>query len=738
MGKRKSLYGLLTTFLFMVFMSSGLAAQDKKTFGIEESMNTVNVNIQALNPDGSYAAFTTATQKNRLNIDHFSFANPAYVQEYTSRLNVLNTGTGEHRDIIGRDAVIREYVWSPDGNTLAFFMLKDQRPTLQLYDVDRNRLRELKPRTDKEIASISDLQWSSDGSALFINLRENGWRDKADSMYTVTNDGPIVIQDSRNDFLAWERVRLHNAMTIPARVEVQSRRVTELAPEGMYEDPVLAEDGSFLSLLQEFPQKTDYTRSGESLYDLYKISLEDPAYVDTLIAKAEEDPDPDWNHAGTAWAYSDDGKIFIRSVDEEEGTEITADFDEKVEDGDTTSISYRFMRWSPDDRQLLLSTDEGYHLIDTAGEEIELVYEFPENRDEAPRLNLAEWTEDGRYLYFAYSARDEWQRGINRYDLESREMEELWVDDHLYGDWQFAEESDVIIFNRASGNRPYEIYVSDDSMDSPAKVTGFNDWLGDYKLGDTELIRYMDVDGDTLYGVLYYPADYEEGKKYPLIALIYETFFDNSFRSDAALLTNRNYFVLRPSVDLEQGYPGEAWMKGVTVAINKLMERGMVDGNKLGVQGTSYGGYAANLLITQTDRFAAAVNNSGKVNMISFLGDSPKITTRNYAAAEVGQDRIGETFWEAPDKYIAHSAVFFADRIKTPLLIMSGEGDWNVPADNQREMYYAMRRLGKTVKWVNYMEGGHGAGRAGRTEDYFHHWETIFDWYAEHFEKKEE
>jgi dipeptidyl aminopeptidase/acylaminoacyl peptidase len=73
------------------------------------------------------------------------------------------------------------------------------------------------------------------------------------------------------------------------------------------------------------------------------------------------------------------------------------------------------------------------------------------------------------------------------------------------------------------------------------------------------------------------------------------------------------------------------WMKGITTAVNEI-ERGLVDDEKLGVHGTSYGGYATNLLIIQGDRFNAAINISGKVNIVSFLGDSPRIGIRNYSA----------------------------------------------------------------------------------------------------------
>ena len=76
-----------------------------------------------------------------------------------------------------------------------------------------------------------------------------------------------------------------------------------------------------------------------------------------------------------------------------------------------------------------------------------------------------------------------------------------------------------------------------------------------------------------------------------------------------------------------------------------------------------------------------------------------------------------------------HSAIFSADRITTPLLLMTGGEDHNVPAINTREMYYALRRLGKPVTWVNYSNGGHGAPNT--TESDITDWhQRILDWYA--------
>ena len=133
----------------------------------------------------------------------------------------------------------------------------------------------------------------------------------------------------------------------------------------------------------------------------------------------------------------------------------------------------------------------------------------------------------------------------------------------------------------------------------------------------------------------------------------------------------------------------------------------MADPDRLGVEGTSYGGYATVLLLTQTDRFKAAVNISGKVDMVSFYTDSPRLGVRNTHAPEKSQDRIGGTLWEYPERYLDHSAILQADRIKTPLLCLTGDQDPNVPDSQSREIFYALRRLGRDVEWVHYVNGAH-------------------------------
>jgi dipeptidyl aminopeptidase/acylaminoacyl peptidase len=273
---------------------------------------------------------------------------------------------------------------------------------------------------------------------------------------------------------------------------------------------------------------------------------------------------------------------------------------------------------------------------------------------------------------------------------------------------------------------PPDLWLGDVVGFALKRVVESNPQLASRALPSTKLVAYLDADGRTQFGVLTLPA--EGGRALPTVFSVYEDFFDDSFDATTMLLASRGYAVMKPSVTFETGYPGEAWLKGVTASANKLIEMGVTDSSRLGVHGTSYGGYATNLLITQTHRFKAAINISGKVDLVSFYTDSPRLGVRNVNAAEKTQDRIGATMWEQPQKYVQHSAVMFADRIKTPLLLVTGGEDHNVPAINTREMYFALRRLGKPVEWVNYTNGGHGIPMTNAAE--FADWHNrLLGWY---------
>lgn len=727
----------LATFL-LLSVPLALSAQALRPFTMEDALRIQSVNTAAVTDDARWIAATVSTAQSRMNTDHFRFGDPTYIGPSLVEVMVLDAETGESYALFEEPVQVSGFTWSPRGDRLAFRRLVNEEVRLEIWDRDSERVRQVRLRPQRELAWGGSMEWLPDGSGLVLGIRAENWAAAARAAYEAMEFGPIVVQDSSEPFLSWDAVRNRGSLAELALVTVEGGRLRVLAPEAGYQDLRVAADGTHITYTTATPQKTSYERGKGTEYAYFRLSLAEGAEVEEIMEKGEKRIRASWAPDGHGFAWSDKGDVFFKAPEADSAKNLTEDFRKPLSESDTTKQSFSLEEWHPDSGGFLLRAQDGYYLM-MEGEEPEMVWPFPgENREEwgeAPQLSIVRWTEDGRYLYASRSARDKWERGLVRYDLNRRQEELLVLDSDMYRSWTVAEDGSRVVFRRSDGDRPDELWTASGTFDDARVLTDMNPWISEVALAESQLIKYLDVDGEELYGILYTPANYQEGTPLPLVAEIYETFFNNGYNYSAQTVAGQGWFVLRPSVDLEIGFPGEAWAKGVTTAINTLMDRGMVDGKRLGVHGTSYGGYAANLIITQTDRFAAAINISGKVNIISFLGDSEKITTRNYSAAEVGQDRIGATLWEQPQKYWEHSAVMFADRIETPLLLLTGHGDWNVPDTNTREMYYALRRLEKEVVWVNYMGAGHGAGRAGTVEDYRDHWTRIIDWYETHFEK---
>lgn len=758
-------------------LSAPSAAADKSPFTVSDSLRIKSFSLQSMTEEGRYLAGSLSVRLDRLGTDHKRYRDPTYIPPRLGEITILDTVSQQMTPLFKTKVQARSLTWSPDGRILAFFLLKDGRYSLYTYDRKQRKLEEISLGSQKSIASNSYLIWSSDGSRLLLALRDSSWEKESLAMFKEATEGPIIVYDSREPFLKWDVIRDQALLLIPALVSLKDGSVTELLPEDRYGGVRLAKDDSFITYVVTYPLKTEYGqnyyRQGGREYELCRLDLKLSAQPRTLIKKTKKRLNLSWNEENTLFAWSDEGDIFLQSVTEVEPRNLTKDKvtpeeagevekDEKktkTEKGaERTSeesknketekskqkVRFTMMRFSPDGSRLLARTKKGYWLIDHRKGTLEMVYNFPDEEDvDTPRgapspASVVSWSPDGRYLYMTYSAKDKWERGYTRYDLKERRMSDLVKDSNLYRGLQMSKDGQKFFCNFSNGDLPSDIYMTDKDFTHKIRLTELNPWVLERKLTRSELIKYLDVDGKELTGILYYPVDYAPGKKYPLVCEIYERFFDNGFHPNMNIIANQGWFGLRPSVDLVEGYPGEAWVKGVTSVINKLIEKEMVDPDKLGVHGTSYGGYATSLLITQTNRFAAAVNISGKVNIISFLGDSPRIGHRNYGAAEAGQDRLGKTLWEAPLKYINHSAVMFADRIETPHLLITGEGDWNVPAVNTRELYYALRRLGKTCVWVNYWHDGHGMGAAVDEATYQDKWDRVLDWYTTFFAEAEE
>jgi len=733
---------LSATLSAILFLSATLAASTaaqsaSSTFTIDDLFGVANITVADLSDDGRWAAATSGSLRDRIGIDNYRFGDPTYIAPFLSDIWIIDTQSGKSQRLFAEKRQVRSLRWSPDASRLALFVRKGDLFEPIIWERATNKFIAIALPQSKYAAENSDIHWSADGAQLMFDLRPQSWRKQARERFELETRGPVFVQSSKEPFLAWEDLRRMSSIKSIVVYDTKSGQTRETIPETRVNSYELSEDGTFITYYEDITKKTDYDVIFGAENQVRVLPW--AGGEARTVIKSTKGLTIIWSRDSRRYAYAKDGNIFFGSIDEAEPKQLTGKKEEKTEQTDKAKEDsnkekkerFNTVRLSNKGEWLIASNKEGLWLIDTVSGAKELFLKTPEEDKEAPRYQVTDWSPDGAYIYLTYASRVKWERGLVRYNTKEKKFEELVKDSRLYSGFRLARDGRSFVFSSAEGNRPLDLYFADSDFKNVRRLTDINPQLKNKTLSKTELVQYLDADGNKTYGVLYYPTNYEADKKYPAVFNVYEQFFDDSFNGTVNLLTSNGYAVMQPSVSFETGFPGEAWAKGVTSAANKLVEMGIADPERLGVQVTSYGGYATNLLITQTNRFKAAINISGKVNMISFYTDSPRLGVRNIHAPEKSQDRLGATLWQQPQKYIQHSAIMFADRIKTPLLLITGDQDHNVPARQAMEMYYALRRLGREVEWVNYMNGGHGMPTTTIKEVRDYH-QRIIKWYDDH------
>ncbi|MGH9766288.1 MAG: prolyl oligopeptidase family serine peptidase [Blastocatellia bacterium] len=724
-------------------LSTSNAQNQPSAFTVDDLLDVKNVGVADLTDDGRWIAATAGSLRDRIGVDNYRFGDPTYIAPALAEVWIIDTRTAKTQKLFPDKRQVRALKWSPDGTRLALLALKQDVFEPMIWERATGKWQTVAPPRSKFAAENSELSWTPAGDQLLITLRSEDWLKEARAKFEAETKAPIVVHSNKEPFLAWEDLRRRAAIRSLVAYDLKTGQTLEIVAQTKISSSGLSEDGSFITYNEDITKKTDYDVifGSENQVQLKPASGGEAR----TILKSTKGVNLIWSRDGRRYAYAKDGNLFTGSVDDKEPRQLTGKKDEKAEapnreegekgvktDKEKEKERFNAVRLSAKGDWMVASNKEGLWLVDTASGAKENFLKMNEEDREAPRYQVVEWgAPNDDAIYLTYASRTKWERGLVRYSRASKKMTDLIKDSRIYSNFRLSKDGKTWAFIAAEGNRPGDLFVADAEFNIVRRLTDSNPQLKSKRLSKTELISYLDVDGKKSYGVLYYPVDYEMGKKYPTVFNIYEQFFDDAFQGTINVLTNNGYAVVQPSVNLEQGFPGEAWVKGVTAAANKLIEMGVADAERLGVQGTSYGGYATNLLITQTNRFKAAINISGKVNMVSFYTDSPRLGVRNIHAPEKSQDRIGATLWQQPQKYIAHSAIMFADRIKTPLLLMTGEQDHNVPARQAMEMYYALRRLGKEVAWVSYTNGGHGMPTTTIEEVKDYH-QRIVGWYDDH------
>ncbi len=348
-----------------------------------------------------------------------------------------------------------------------------------------------------------------------------------------------------------------------------------------------------------------------------------------------------------------------------------------------------------------------------------------------------------------YSIYGEWTKeaGFAR-AVAGRELETLIRDDAAYGSFfaglTKAEDADRYLFRRERFDDSPDFFVAGPDLSGARQVTRTNPFQEEYAWGRTQLIDYENEWGRPLQGALIYPADYQPGELYPMIVYHYEMLSQGLHRyvvPDATSYYNvqawsqEGYFVFQPDIVYRDRRPGQSNVETLRPAVAAALETGVIDPERVGLIGHSWGGYQTTFFVTQDDLFAGAVAGAPLTNLmsmyLSFYWNSGGTDARIF---EISQGRMQVPWWEDYDSYHANSPLHHIQEMNTPLLMMFGDNDGAVEFNQGVEFYNAARRLGKEMVLLVYEGENHGLRNEANQRDYR---DRIMQWFA-HYLKGEE
>ena len=280
-----------------------------------------------------------------------------------------------------------------------------------------------------------------------------------------------------------------------------------------------------------------------------------------------------------------------------------------------------------------------------------------------------------------------------------------------------AEHAPVMAYLSYKTLEPASAYVLD--LKSKKQQTYFDGKtaLGDAELGTCQDYNFKNSKGDTVYGRLYLPKDFDATKKYPMIVYYYggcspvSRYFESPYAPQYWNSLGYVAYIIEPSG--ATGF-GQEWASRHVNTAGRGPAEDIIEGTKqicadhpyinkekIGCMGASYGGFMTQYLQTQTDIFAAAVSHAGIANHTSYWG-------QGYWGYNYSEVSMANSYpWSHRDLYVNQSPLFNADKIHTPLLLLHGDADTNVPLVESLQMFTALKLLGREVALVQVKGENH-------------------------------
>ena len=347
----------------------------------------------------------------------------------------------------------------------------------------------------------------------------------------------------------------------------------------------------------------------------------------------------------------------------------------------------------------------------------------PLTKDFDPSVNNFDWSQADGLVYFNAEDRDY----VNMFVLNpaTGSIKKLPLEgDYIYR-FNMARTTPTLAWLAYKTLEPASAYVRTSPAttkgnayrEKPVVLFDGSTALGDAEVGTCEDWNFTNSRGDTVYGRLYLPKGFDASKKYPMIVYYYggcspvSRYFESPYAPQMWNSMGYVAYILQPSG--ATGF-GQEWASrhvntagrgpadDIIEGTKKICEaHPFINKDKVGCMGASYGGFMTMYLQTVTDIFAAAVSHAGIANHTSYWGEG--YWGYNYSEVSMANSYP----WSHRQLYVDQSPLFNADKVHTPLLLLHGTDDTNVPIIESLQMFTALKLLGREVALVEVKGENH-------------------------------
>ena len=391
--------------------------------------------------------------------------------------------------------------------------------------------------------------------------------------------------------------------------------------------------------------------------------------------------------------------------------------------------------WSPDGRFITYTTviepeiiwyaTRHLAVIPSEGGQPQILTKELDRNVSSPRFSA-----DGKSIYFLLE--DSAERHLAQIDVSGENLTRPISGQRSVRSFMMGKKGGIAVYI-SEPHLPGEIFMFENGK--LRRMTEVNDALmAQLKLAEVENVRFPSKDGTEIEGFIFKPFGFDSSMRYPTLLRIHGgpvSQYDFAFNYEAQLFAANGYVVVITNPRGSSGYGQDfslgiyrSWgmkdFEDVMAGVDYAIIKGYADPDRLGVGGWSYGGILTNYVITQTDRFKAAITGASEVLYRSNYGhDHYQLQWE----MELGLP------WENAELWEQLSPFNRVEKIVTPTLIMGGEKDWNVPILNSEQLYQALRRLGRTTQLVVYPGQSHGIRLPSFRKDLY---ERYLKWYAKY------